>query len=73
MLLAIEMKEGYQVDRYSAAFDVFLQAYRADAAEGLSIETTYDQSGYTEARLAGVASNIIAGIAIVVAVLFITL
>ena len=73
VLLAIEMKEGYQVDRYSAAFDAFLQAYRADAAEGLSIETTYDQSGYTEARLAGVASNIIAGIAIVVAVLFITL
>ena len=73
VLLAVEMKEGYQVDKYSAAFDAFLETYRADAAEGLSIETTYDQSGYTEARLAGVASNIVAGIAIVVAVLFITL
>lgn len=73
VLLAVEMKEGYQVDKYSAAFDAFLEQYRADAAEGLTIETTYDQSGYTEARLAGVASNIIAGIAIVVAVLFITL
>ena len=73
VFLAVEMKQGYQVDKYSAAFDKFLENYRANAAEGLTIETTYDQSGYTEARLAGVAKNIIAGIAIVVAVLFITL
>lgn len=73
VFLAIEMKEGYQVDKYSASFDEFLEDYRANAAEGLTIETTYDQSGYTEARLAGVAQNIVAGIAIVVAVLFVTL
>ena len=73
VFLAIEMKEGYQVDKYSASFDEFLEDYRTNAAEGLTIETTYDQSGYTEARLAGVAQNIVAGIAIVVAVLFITL
>lgn len=73
VFLAIEMKEGYQVDKYSASFDQFLEDYRANAAEGLTIETTYDQSGYTEARLAGVAQNIVAGIAIVVAVLFVTL
>ena len=73
VFLAIEMKEGYQVDKYSGSFDEFLEDYRANAAEGLTIETTYDQSGYTEARLAGVAKNIVAGIAIVVAVLFVTL
>lgn len=73
VFLAIEMKEGYQVDKYSASFDEFLVDYRANAAEGLTIETTYDQSGYTEARLAGVAKNIVAGITIVVAVLFVTL
>ena len=67
------MKQGFQVDKYSATFDAFLENYRAQAADGLTIETTYDQSGYTEARLAGVAKNIIAGVGIVVAVLFITL
>ena len=73
VFLAVEMKEGYQVDKYSEQFDAFLEDYRATAADGLTIETTYDQSGYTEARLAGVAKNIIAGVLIVVAVLFITL
>ena len=73
VFLAVEMKEGYQVDKYSEQFDAFLEDYRANAAEGLTIETTYDQSGYTEARLAGVAKNIIAGVLIVVAVLFMTL
>ena len=73
VFLAVEMKEGYQVDKYSKQFDAFLEDYRTNAADGLTIETTYDQSGYTEARLAGVAKNIIAGVLIVVAVLFVTL
>ncbi len=73
VFLAIEMKEGFQVDKYSDTFDQFLMDYRSTAAEGLIIETTYDQSGYTEARLTGVAKNIVAGISIVVAVLFVTL
>ncbi|MEC9214387.1 MAG: efflux RND transporter permease subunit, partial [Pseudomonadota bacterium] len=73
VFLAVEMKEGYQVDKYSKQFDAFLEDYRANAADGLTIETTYDQSGYTEARLASVAKNIIAGVLIVVAVLFVTL
>jgi multidrug efflux pump subunit AcrB len=73
VFLAVEMKEGYQVDKYSKQFDAFLEDYRANAADGLAIETTYDQSGYTEARLAGVAKNINAGVLIVVAVLFVTL
>ena len=73
VFLAIEMKEGFQVDKYSDTFDQFLTDYRSTAAEGLIIETTYDQSGYTEARLTGVAKNIVAGISIVVAVLFVTL
>ena len=73
VFLAVEMKEGYQVDKYSEQFDAFLEDYRANAADGLTIETTYDQSGYTEARLAGVVKNIIAGMLMVVAVLFMTL
>ncbi|MDG1065721.1 MAG: efflux RND transporter permease subunit [Luminiphilus sp.] len=73
VLLGTEMTQGYQADTYGARFDKFLDDYRAQAPEGLSIEIAYDQSQYTEARLAGVASNLFAGVCIVLAVLLITL
>ena len=73
VLLGVEMKRGNQVDQYSAAFDEFLAGYRDIAPHGLQIDVAYDQSTYTEARLLGVATNILAGIAIVISVLFITL
>lgn len=73
VLLGAEMTQGYQTDAYGEQFDKFLTAYRAQAPEGLSIEIAYDQSQYTEARLAGVVTNLLAGICIVLAVLFVTL
>lgn len=73
VLIGIEMDEGYQVDAYSRVFDEWLEGYRQDAARGLSIETSYDQSGYTEQRLADVATNLMAGVALVLAVLLVTL
>jgi len=73
VLMGVEMNLGYQVDRYSARFDQFLESYQRTAADGLRIEIAYDQSGYTEDRLRGVASNLLAGIAIVLLVLLATL
>ena len=61
------------MDQYSDSFDAFLTEYRQSTADGMLIEVSYDQSGYTEARLTGVLKNILAGVLIVVAVLFITL
>ncbi|MDB2316592.1 efflux RND transporter permease subunit [Luminiphilus sp.] len=73
VFLGIEMKEGNQVDQYSDSFNAFLTEYRQSTADGMLIEVSYDQSGYTEARLTGVLKNILAGVLIVVGVLFITL
>jgi multidrug efflux pump subunit AcrB len=73
VLLGTEMTQGYQADTYGARFDEFLDDYRAQAPDGLSIEIAYDQSQYTKARLAGVASNLLAGVSIVLAVLLVTL
>jgi len=73
VLMGVEMNLGYQVDRYSARFDEFLADYTAQAPDGLNIEIAYDQSGYTEDRLRGVAGNLLAGIAIVLLVLLVTL
>ena len=73
VLLGAEMIRGYQADAYGKRFDTFLDAYRSQAPEGLSIEIAYDQSQYTEARLTGVITNLLAGVCIVLAVLFVTL
>ncbi|MDG1829845.1 MAG: efflux RND transporter permease subunit, partial [Luminiphilus sp.] len=73
VLLGTEMTLGYQADTYGTRFDKFLDDYRAQAPDGLSIEIAYDQSQYTKARLASVASNLLAGVCIVLAVLLVTL
>ena len=73
VLIASEMQPGYQVDVYGARFDTFLEEYRANAPEGVNIETAFDQAGYTTDRLQGVAKNLLMGIALVLSVLLVTL
>ncbi|MEL0204428.1 MAG: efflux RND transporter permease subunit, partial [Halieaceae bacterium] len=73
VLIAAEMQPGYQVDRYGTKFDAFLEGYRAAAPHGLSIETSFDQAGYTTDRLLSVGKNLLMGIALVLAVLLVTL
>lgn len=73
VLVGIEMTQGQQIDNYSASFDQFLNSYRDQAPAGLQIDISYDQSGYTEERLAGVIKNLVVGIALVLLVLLVTL
>ncbi len=73
ILMGVEMDAGYQVDRYSARFDQFLDSYKRLAPDGLNITIAYDQSGYTKDRLQDVAGNLLAGITIVLLVLLVTL
>ncbi len=73
ILVAIAMQEGLQVDVWSRRLDQLIEDYRAAAPAGISIETSYDQSGYTETRLQEVATNLLVGIALVILVLLLTL
>lgn len=73
VLVAVEMVEGFQVDRYSTIFDDFLATYVAEAPAGLDIKTSFSQSTYTEERLASVAKNLVLGVALVLIVLLVTL
>lgn len=73
VLVGVEMNQGYKVDTYSSRFDEFLAAYTQQAPAGILIETSYDQAGYTRERLAGVATNLLMGIALVLLVLLFTL
>ncbi|GHD30300.1 efflux RND transporter permease subunit [Halioglobus pacificus] len=73
ILVGVSMKEGLQVDRWSADFDDFMNDFRANAPAGIIIETSYDQSGYTRERLNGVAANLAIGVSLVILVLLFTL
>ncbi len=73
ILVGISMEEGRQVDTWSRRFDTFMDAFRAEAPAGIEITTSYDQSGYTEARLQDVTLNLLAGVTIVILVLLFTL
>ena len=73
VLIAVEMQPGYQVDRYGVRFDQFLAAYSAGAPDGVHIESSFDQAGYTKERLLSVGKNLLMGIALVLTVLLVTL
>jgi multidrug efflux pump subunit AcrB len=73
VLLGIAMNEGLQVDRWSRDFGVFLDRYAATAPSGVDVSTSYDQAGYTEARLRGVLANLAIGVMLVLLVLLFTL
>lgn len=73
VLLGVAMRDGLQVDRWSADFDRFLDSYRLSAPAGVDIETSYDQAGYTRDRLRDVSVNLVIGMALVLLVLLFTL
>ncbi len=73
ILIAIAMNEGLQVDRWSKRFARFIDDYRQRAPAGISLETTYEQSGYTLARLQGVSVNMAIGVLLVILVLLVTM
>lgn len=73
VLIGVEMQRGFQVDRYSTRFDEFLEDYRSSAPEGIAIDVSFDQSGYTTQRLQSVAKSLLMGVSLVLAVLLITL
>lgn len=73
ILMGIAMNEGLQVDKWSREFSAFLEEYRAQAPAGIDISTSYDQAGYTEARLRDVTTNLAVGVVLVLLVLLFTL
>ncbi len=73
ILIGVAMSDGLQVDRWSADFAGFVQQWRERAPVGIELVNTYDQSGYTSARLWGVVENLVMGVVLVLAVLLLTL
>jgi multidrug efflux pump subunit AcrB len=73
ILVSAKLAEGLQVDRWMAGIRAGVAAQAQTLPWGLAIETVFDQSRYTTDRLAEVGLNMAIGVALVVAVLFVTL
>ncbi|MCU0907096.1 MAG: efflux RND transporter permease subunit [Rhodobacteraceae bacterium] len=73
ILISAKLNDGLQVDRWMAAVRATVTTQAAALPMGLSIETVFDQSRYTAERLFEVGVNMAVGVALVVAVLFLTL
>ena len=73
ILVSAKLGEGLQIDRWMASVRAAVESQRMVLPWGLNIETVFDQSLYTLERLAGVGFNMAIGVALVVAVLFLTL
>ncbi|HKK51204.1 MAG TPA: efflux RND transporter permease subunit, partial [Myxococcota bacterium] len=58
-----------RVDQWSERARSVIEAYREEIPPGVGFEILFDQSGYTEARLATLVGNLALGAAIVVVVL----
>lgn len=73
ILVSAKLATGLQVDRWMSAVRDAVSAQSKALPWGLSIETVFDQSRYTSDRLVEVGVNMLVGVLLVVAVLFVTL
>ena len=73
ILVSAKLNDGLQVDRWMASVRTAVAVQAVALPLGMSIETVFDQSRYTAERLFEVGVNMAAGVALVVAVLFVTL
>ncbi|MBC6436991.1 MAG: efflux RND transporter permease subunit [Rhodobacteraceae bacterium] len=73
ILIGVLAQDGVQIDRWAGFVREELTAGAAAIPFGLSERLMFDQSTYTAERLAEVGTNMAIGVALVVAVLFVTL
>ncbi|RLE17257.1 MAG: AcrB/AcrD/AcrF family protein, partial [Actinobacteria bacterium] len=65
VLVAATMEPRYRVDLWTEKARHVVDEYRAEVSPDVSLELVFDQSGYTQARLAGLVGNLLLSSAIV--------
>ncbi len=73
ILVAASLESGLQVDIWAAQIREEIDAFTASAPGGIDVALIFDQSTYTADRLIEVGTNMAIGVALVVAVLLVTL
>ena len=73
ILVGARMAGGGRIDSWSQRARNVLDGMRAELPDGVEARVLFDQSLYTQERLEGVVANLLMGLVIVVALLFLTL
>ncbi|MEM8653166.1 MAG: efflux RND transporter permease subunit [Pseudomonadota bacterium] len=73
ILVAAKLESGLQVDKWAAFVRDEIAAYQSTIPMGVSLDLSFDQSGYTTDRLKEVGLNMAIGVSLVVGVLLLTL
>jgi multidrug efflux pump subunit AcrB len=73
VLVAARAQDDRQVDRWAAAVRAEIAAFAAAAPAGVAVTQVFDQSAYVADQLTAVGLNLALGVALVTAVLFVTM
>ena len=73
ILVGVYISPGQRVDKWAATAQSVVDKFAADTPPGLRIGAVFDQSKYTNARLNGLAQNLLISALIVFCVLFLTM
>ena len=73
VIVAAQLATGQRFDSWAERAYAAVAAFEEELPDGLALQTVFDQTTYTEARLSTLQGNLLAGFLIVVTVLFVTL
>ena len=73
VIVAAQLATGQRYDVWAKRAKAEVAQFEADLPDGMTLDTVFDQTVYTEERLATLQGNLLAGFAIVVTVLLVTL
>jgi multidrug efflux pump subunit AcrB len=73
VVVAAQIAAGVRFDDWAVRAEEVRRAFEARLPRGMELSTVFDQTRYTEARLQTLIGNLVTGLLLVVAVLFVTL
>lgn len=73
VLVAVSTTDDIRLDRWASKAKARIGAFQSDLDENVSITTVFDQSAYTDRRLAELGGNLLEGAIVVVLVVLVTM
>ncbi len=68
VLVAVRTEEDLRLDEWARAARATVESFQSSLDDGISLETVFDQSHYTQSRLGNLGGNLLAGAAVVMLV-----
>ena len=70
ILIAVRTEENIRVDNWATNAKATVAAFQQSVGPAVGIDVVFDQSAYTQERLSGLSSNLLAGAVVVMLVVF---